>query len=84
MKRSFRVKAFWDAEAGVYVSESDIDGLHIEAETIEGFEAVMVESALDLILANHLTPEDLATTPLRDLIPAIFWERPEANVPRAA
>ena len=34
---NFFVKAVWDEEAKVFYSDSDIVGLHIEAETIEGF-----------------------------------------------
>ncbi|PWW02224.1 uncharacterized protein DUF1902 [Hoeflea marina] len=79
MQRTFSVKALWDAEAKVFVSESDIEGLHIEAETIEAFEAVMHDAAIDLIVANHVSEEDLASRPLRDLIPAILWERPDAT-----
>ena len=47
MKRSFTVQAFWDADAGVFVSESDIDGLHIEAATIEEFEEIMHDVEVD-------------------------------------
>ena len=31
MKRTFRVKAVWDVAAKVFYSQSDIEGLHIEA-----------------------------------------------------
>ncbi|XBQ15058.1 MAG: DUF1902 domain-containing protein [Oceanicaulis sp.] len=71
---AFRVKALWDDEAGVYVSESDILGLHIEAATIEEFEQVMREEAPKLIVANHLSAEALASRDLADLVPSIFWE----------
>ncbi|MGN7292165.1 DUF1902 domain-containing protein [Rhizobium sp. SAFR-030] len=75
-KRTFSVKAVWDEEAKVYYCESDIVGLHIEAPTIDVFEEVMFDAAVELIVANHISPEDLATTPLKDLIPAILFERP--------
>jgi Domain of unknown function (DUF1902) len=75
-KRTFSVKALWDAEAKVYYCESDIDGLHIETATLEAFEEVMFDAAVELIVANHMSPEELATTPLKDLIPAILFERP--------
>jgi hypothetical protein len=45
MERTFFVKALWDEEAKVCSSESDIEGLHIEASSIEEFEAVMNEAA---------------------------------------
>jgi hypothetical protein len=83
MKRTFFVKAVWDAEASVFYSESDIDGLHIEAPTVDAFEDVLFDAAVDLIVANHMSAIDLADKPLRDLIPAILWERP-STVPAAA
>lgn len=52
-KRAFTVKAVWDDEAGVYVCESDIVGLHIEAATVDAFEELMMEFAPELIAANH-------------------------------
>jgi hypothetical protein len=55
MKRNFSVEAIWDAEAKVYISRSDIVGLHIEAATIEEFEEVLHDVATELIVANHLT-----------------------------
>lgn len=54
-KRMFSVKAIWDKEAGVYVAESDIIGLHIEAATIDEFESVMMDVAPELIMANHVS-----------------------------
>jgi hypothetical protein len=83
MKRTFFVRALWDAEAKVFYSESDIEGLHIEAPSVDAFEDVMFDMAIDLIVANHMSAVDLADTPMRELIPAILWERP-ANVPAAA
>ena len=77
MKRSFYVKAVWDDEAGVYISDSDIDGLHIQADTLDEFEAVMNDAAPELIVANHYASDDLASTPMRDLIPSIFWCPPK-------
>ncbi len=83
MKRTFFVRAIWDDEAKVFYSESDIDGLHIEAATVDAFEDVLFDAAIDLIVANHMSASDLADTPIRDLIPAILWERP-VSVPAAA
>lgn len=78
MKRTFSVAALWDDEAKVFYSESDIKGLHIEAKTIEEFEEIMQDVAVELIVANHLTAPEIATRPLKDLIPAILWQRPRA------
>ena len=76
MKRSYFVTAVWDADAQVFYSESDIKGLHIEADTLEAFEALVVDLAPDLIIENHLSPVDLGTTPLREMIPSIVIRRP--------
>lgn len=76
-KRAFTVKAVWDDEAGVYVSESDIVGLHIEAATVDEFEELMMELAPELIVANHMTPAELVEKPYKDLVPTIFWNRPD-------
>ena len=76
VKRSYFVRAFWDADAHVFCSESDIKGLHIEAETLEEFEHLVHELAPDLIVENHIQRDDLAKTPLRDLIPSIVLRTP--------
>ncbi len=41
----FSVRAVWDDENRIFVSENNIKGLHIEAETIEEFEEVMNDIA---------------------------------------
>ena len=79
MKRNFMVKAVWDDKANVFYSESDIEGLHIEAVTIAEFEEIMMDVAPDLIVTNHLSAPDIAEHPLKDLIPAILWQRPETE-----
>jgi hypothetical protein len=73
--RSFTVTALWDSDAKVFISESDIIGLHVEADTLEEFEAIVKDVAPDLVIENHLKP-DLGTRPLLDLIPSIFVNRP--------
>ncbi|HBS49310.1 MAG TPA: hypothetical protein DEA05_04110 [Rhodobacteraceae bacterium] len=70
VNRSYYVTAVWDAEAGVWVSESDIIGLHVEAQTLEEFEQLVDEFAAEMIVANHLTEADLQL-PLQDLIPSV-------------
>ena len=52
-KRTFFVVAKWDADANVFYSDSDIDGLHIEASTLEEFESLVSELAPDLIFENR-------------------------------
>ena len=54
------MSALWDEEAQVYYCESDIEGLHIEAETIDEFQSLIGEYAPDLILSNHLRARGLA------------------------
>lgn len=49
----FWVKATWDAENGVFVSESNIKGLHLEAETLVEFQEEMLRIAPELIIDNH-------------------------------
>jgi len=76
-KRTFAITALWDEEAKVFYSESEIIGLHIEAETIDEFERLMFELAPDLIIANHIAKPELQRCDIRDLIPAILWQRPD-------
>jgi hypothetical protein len=82
--RNFQVEAVWDAEARVWVSESDIIGLHIEAPSLDVFEEVLFDTAAELIVANHLSAPELASTPLKDLLPGIIWKRPPADADAAA
>ena len=73
IKRNFYVDACWDDEAKVFYSKSDILGLHIEAPTLQEFEAVMNDVALELILANHIGSETIATLPPKEWMPIIRW-----------
>ena len=77
MKRIFRVKPVWDAEAGVFFSQSDIHGLHIEAADLAEFEAVMMDVAPELIMANHRTTREIFERPVKQLIPTIVWRPPD-------
>ena len=79
MKRVFRVKAVWDGEAGVFYSRSDIEGLHIEATDLEEFEAIMMDVAPELIIANHWTAPEIAEHSFKELIPAILWQHPDTE-----
>lgn len=74
----FYVRACWDDEAKVFYSESDIIGLHIEADTLDEFEEIMKTCARDLIFENHVKA-DWSQRPLRDLVPSILWQRPEGE-----
>lgn len=76
MQKSFYVRALWDDDVKRWYSESDIHGLAIETDTLDEFEEVLFDVAADLIIANHLSKDDIASMPLRELMPAIVWERP--------
>jgi Domain of unknown function (DUF1902) len=52
MVQPFKVLAIWDPSLEVFVSESDVPGLVIEAETFEEFVASVEELAPDLLQAN--------------------------------
>ncbi len=78
MKRSYYIRAIWDDEAKVYYSESDITGLHIETKTLEEFEEVMNDLAVEVLLHNHFKVEDILNKSIKDLVPTIIWQRPEA------
>ena len=75
MKRKFLVTAIWDEEAHVFYSKSDIHGLHIEARHSMS-SSPDCRSGADLIIENHLSSEEVNTTPLRDLIPSIVLREP--------
>ena len=77
MRRKYLVTPIWDEEAQVFYPESDIYGLHIEAATLDEFESLIVDLAPDLIIENHLSSEEVSTTPLRDLIPSIVLREPQ-------
>ncbi len=77
MKRSYVVTAVWDADAQVFYSESDIRGLHVEADTLEAFEALIGDLTPDLIVENYLSPVESDTTPFREIIPSIVIRRPD-------
>lgn len=74
---TFHVTAIWDAEAGVFYSESDIVGLHVEAETLEEFEQAISELGPQLIVENHMTKRDLTERSLVDMIPSILFRTPQ-------
>lgn len=53
MKSLYYVKAIWDEEASVWVSETDIPGLVIEANTLAEFESLMLELAPEMLADNE-------------------------------
>lgn len=83
IQRSYFVRAFWDADAQVFCSESDIRGLHIEASTLEEFEDLVGVLAPDLIFENHLRQDELGATALKDLVPAVVLRTPKLGADAA-
>lgn len=81
MIHRFHVTAFWDPEARVWCSESDIKGLVIETETLNEFEEIMDELAADMIEANHLRPMREAGSNEREVV-VVTWERPPVRIAR--
>lgn len=74
--KMYTVKAVWDEEAKVFYSESDIIGLHVEAESLGEFEEILNELVGELIVTNHITADEFAQKKLGDLIPSVRWEIP--------
>ncbi|CZT34817.1 DUF1902 domain-containing protein [Rhizobium sp. 9140] len=61
---SILVRAFWDGEASVWVATSnDIDGLAVEAGSVEELEAKVLTAVADLIELNG-SPSDLPEIPV--------------------
>lgn len=59
----FWVSPVWDAEAQVFISESNIKGFHIEASTESEFLQIVSELAHEMIIENHY--ENAKPEPLR-------------------
>ena len=73
---AFVVTASWDEEASVWISETNIRGLVIEAETLDEFEELVVALAPDMIRDNHLVPAGLGDRPASEVLPTVVWKRP--------
>jgi len=71
VKRSFTVKAIWDEADGLWLSDSDIKGLHIEAKTLEEFYDLVNEFASELIVTNHYSDVEMVGKTMRDMIPTV-------------
>ena len=50
--KSYTITATWDADAGVFTSQSDIPGLVVEAETFEEFVNLVRTLAPEVIAGN--------------------------------
>ena len=58
IQRAFTVRPVWDEEAGVWITDGDVRGLHVEADTVEELERLVMAFAPGLIVANHLSADD--------------------------
>jgi predicted RNase H-like HicB family nuclease len=55
----YKVDAFWDRDARVWVAESeDVPGLATEADTIESLTDKLKQMIPELLSLNHLLPSD--------------------------
>jgi len=56
---TFKVEAFWDSEAAVWVATSDdVPGLVTEASTIEVLTQKLRDIIPELIIVNRIVPSD--------------------------
>lgn len=76
MKRRFYVKAIWDDESKIWISETDIEGLFINARNLDEFEEVVNEFAGGLVLENHWRRENVPLEMIGGTVPIILWQRP--------
>ncbi len=77
MKRTFYVKAIWDDEAKVWISDTDIQGLFINAKDLNEFEEVVSEFAGELVLENHWRNENVPPDVISSTVPIIILQRPD-------
>jgi len=64
--REFKVTAFWDSEASVWVAESeDVPGLVTEADTVEQLVAKLRVMVPELLEANGALAADVTDVPIR-------------------
>lgn len=53
MSKTYHVSAAWDPEAEVWISQSDIPGLNVEAATLGEFEALVLALAPEMLSENE-------------------------------
>ncbi len=53
MSQAYFVKAVFEPEARVWISETDIPGLVIESDTLAEFEALMMRLAPEMLAENE-------------------------------
>ena len=71
---NFYIRPIWDDEAKIYYSDSNIIGLHLEARSIDELFAIADEVAIDLVLANHISQDDIFAKPLKEMISTMCYD----------
>lgn len=64
-QHTYFVRASWDDEASVWISESDIPGLVIEADDLAQFEQLMAQLAPEMLADNTDTQGTSVTVNFR-------------------
>ncbi|MEM6477846.1 MAG: DUF1902 domain-containing protein [Pseudomonadota bacterium] len=77
----FEITAIWDEEEKLWLSQSNIRGLHIETETFEEFEALAREFASELIVQNHYRGVEIDLNNLKEWIPSIVFRTDVSGKP---
>ncbi|MEL6550692.1 MAG: DUF1902 domain-containing protein [Pseudomonadota bacterium] len=76
MATRFYAKPIWDPEAEVWISDSNIIGLHLEAKTLAEFEELVDEFAAELILSNHFRGKLPSDENLGSWLPTVVINQP--------
>lgn len=76
MKCTFFDRAVWDDEVNVWYSETDIEGLIINAKDLNEFEEVMNEFAGDRVLENHWRRGQVPEEMINKTVPIILSQGP--------
>ncbi|MEM1302377.1 MAG: DUF1902 domain-containing protein [Pseudomonadota bacterium] len=76
MTNRFYVQPIWDAEAEVWITESNIEGLHLEAKSLPEFNDLVQEFAGELILANHMSDAEITRDTIGTSIPTVVIQQP--------
>jgi hypothetical protein len=72
MSKSYYIAAAWDPEAGVWVSDSNIPGLVVEADSLGEFEQLVMTLAPEMLAENEgihnaRVPVDFRVQGIREL-----------------
>lgn len=62
MQETYYVRAVWDDEAKVFISDTNVPGLNVEAATLHEFMEIVEELAPEMLAANVSGPRDDGST----------------------